>query len=748
MSDIQAATDKAANPSWLNGLRGKVGGLIGGLGAPVAATPAPVPVAAPPQTLASGAPPYAGPSSPATPQPWRGPTSAAGGLGEGFSFGGAAQHPIMNANPAIPVGGMSPEAAEVVKQGPSNVHPGMAPAQDLSRAVGTAEQWSSFGGKVRDAAARTANVVGKVAKPLGIVAGANDVYQGLRDGDTARAGWGGADLAATGLLATPAAPAAGAYLAGRGLYAGSKLAADAINNHLSDGAKDAIGSAVNTGVRGLGNMLGQDWGVDDSAYKTQQAQNAVPVAGARPAQSAAMPADRMGVPKGDQNLFDIVAQHQKDLPNLRARSAAIHAWADSEAAARAAETGGQKAANTAAVEQSNAGLGLPVAQQRGAVKAGPDGQGLRAALDQGKTMRLSEGVFTYNGEDGVRNITGSGVGAGVGDGPGQLNARGTLNPKADGSSSYGDPNSESNRALRGGFMVDLNGNKIGNVSENEGRARAQQRYDDDWAKRNDYDWGASGSGSGGTWRDRQSASNERIAREANMTSRLNNQETNQTADRSSLRSTDASVYGHQLGVQQAMALHAMTREQNNVQNGFRAQELGQKETTDAQAQRGRTQEQAEKHIKALVDPNDPNSLATTTAQYNSGLSDITSGLRSQLGAETDPGKLRAIKNRLLDINKNGVEADPELYNKLTRGIRAAQFAEHNSTASYNPIGETSNGGSRIPVSLRAVNKDDWHPSYVGVGADGKPTGHRYTYRDVHGLGTGHGNADLKNMIER
>lgn len=79
-------------------------------------------------------------------------------------------------------------------------------------------------------------------------------------------------LARAASFAKPLMRGLGAIGAVAGAYQAGDAIGNVINNHLSDGAKDAIGSTVNQGVRGIGGLIGQDWGVDDSALKTQQAQ--------------------------------------------------------------------------------------------------------------------------------------------------------------------------------------------------------------------------------------------------------------------------------------------------------------------------------------------------------------------------------------------------------------------------------------------------------------------------------------------
>ena len=70
-----------------------------------------------------------------------------------------------------------------------------------------------------------------------------------------------------GRMAHSALP--GAALYGAGLA--GKAIGNAINDRLSDNAKDVIGGTINQGVRSLGKMIGKDLGVDDTAYLQQKA---------------------------------------------------------------------------------------------------------------------------------------------------------------------------------------------------------------------------------------------------------------------------------------------------------------------------------------------------------------------------------------------------------------------------------------------------------------------------------------------
>jgi hypothetical protein len=100
------------------------------------------------------------------------------------------------------------------------------------------------------------------------VAGGNALAEGSATADNINSGnYAGAldhglrSAASTALATrTPAALVGGAYL-------GGAAAGDFISSKLDDTQKMGIGHAVNTLVRGAGDLVGQDWGVDDTALK-------------------------------------------------------------------------------------------------------------------------------------------------------------------------------------------------------------------------------------------------------------------------------------------------------------------------------------------------------------------------------------------------------------------------------------------------------------------------------------------------
>ena len=161
----------------------------------------------------------------------------------------------------------------------------------LRDTFGSKEAWGkSVGGAaaaVKDGLAKSGYqpnpIVEGPAKPAGVLArfvkglsGAGAIYSGagaIKDasnGNYGDAAIGAVDTAANLATATgsPAAVPAGIYLGAKGI-------ASAANNSLTDNAKDAIGGTINQGVRSLGAKLGQDWGVDDSAYLAQKAETSL-----------------------------------------------------------------------------------------------------------------------------------------------------------------------------------------------------------------------------------------------------------------------------------------------------------------------------------------------------------------------------------------------------------------------------------------------------------------------------------------
>ena len=174
----------------------------------------------------------------------------------------------------------------------------------VQKGLGTGQQWRdalNLGdtgklvqgnpGAIGKLAGKALGVVGAAAKPLAAPINAYQLGSALNDGRKGDAAWAAGDLAASGALFTPAAPAAGIYLGGRGIYEGSKLAGDAITNRMSGETLDAIGGTINQAVQSAGNLFGKKWGVDDSALMQLNADNA---ARQQPAPQAATPVAQPG----------------------------------------------------------------------------------------------------------------------------------------------------------------------------------------------------------------------------------------------------------------------------------------------------------------------------------------------------------------------------------------------------------------------------------------------------------------------
>lgn len=161
----------------------------------------------------------------------------------------------------------SPEAAEWMRS---------EAARDATRAQ-TAANKTPVGTQLRQGAAkymadyraqRASKPLGPIARSLpwvGAAASGGMAANSAASGDYSGAAVNATDAAASAALLSPAAPAAGLYLAGRaGWDVGS-----AINEHLIEpnrGLSDAIGGTINQVLRRFGG------GVDDSAYLQQRAE--------------------------------------------------------------------------------------------------------------------------------------------------------------------------------------------------------------------------------------------------------------------------------------------------------------------------------------------------------------------------------------------------------------------------------------------------------------------------------------------
>lgn len=202
-------------------------------------------------------------------------------LRSGVGLGAAG---VADAAPAAPVGAPPPSAPALPGQ------PG-AIRSAAQGALGSGEQWRELGAKVGGKLGGAARVAGAVAKPLAPVLGAAELYQGVRDGDAGKAAWGAADTAAGAALYTPAAPVAGVYLTGRGAWELGKAGGE----KLPEGVRDTIGSGINKLVNSAGNLLGQDWGIDNrlaTQYANEQQKAASIATAARQATTPAPPAGK------------------------------------------------------------------------------------------------------------------------------------------------------------------------------------------------------------------------------------------------------------------------------------------------------------------------------------------------------------------------------------------------------------------------------------------------------------------------
>jgi len=137
--------------------------------------------------------------------------------------------PIIQATTS-PMNGVQPKIGTASPQSFAGTSPlpGSTPTAPVSTAtppktwLGTAQEWESLGnnlsgsgGKALDVAKKTMGVLGKIVKPLAAPIGAIEAVKGYQDGDNMQLAKGVGDTLAGAALFTPAAPAAGAYLAMR-----------------------------------------------------------------------------------------------------------------------------------------------------------------------------------------------------------------------------------------------------------------------------------------------------------------------------------------------------------------------------------------------------------------------------------------------------------------------------------------------------------------------------------------------------
>lgn len=192
------------------------------------------------------------------------------------------------------------QSGAATSAGPAAGKPGM-----MSKAFGSAEEWS----KTRDALTKSRSIpgsgmlgtLGKVAAPAGAIMGGVDAYQGMRDGDYTKAGFGAADAAASAALLSPAAPAAGAYLASRAVYNAPGM----IRSALGESGLDKLGGVINQ----IGLSSGM-WGVDDSELLAQRAGAVASSTGAASAPVRQGAAGAPALPFGGTNPDQRVARDQ------------------------------------------------------------------------------------------------------------------------------------------------------------------------------------------------------------------------------------------------------------------------------------------------------------------------------------------------------------------------------------------------------------------------------------------------------
>lgn len=172
-----------------------------------------------------------------------------------------------------------------------NVGPGGSrEAQAFRNAAGNsfgdaaaASQNSSLVSKAGSALRTTGGLLAKGAGVVGAGMAAKDMYDN------------GANVGNSGdLLASGAAFAGPVGVAGAAGWGAGR----AIGSNLSENTRDLIGGIINQGVRNVGELFGQDWGVDDSALLQQKAEARLATSNARTAPGAGGPAQ--SAPRSDQ----------------------------------------------------------------------------------------------------------------------------------------------------------------------------------------------------------------------------------------------------------------------------------------------------------------------------------------------------------------------------------------------------------------------------------------------------------------
>ena len=203
--------------------------------------------------------------------------------------------------------------------------PGAAAPGTASKLFGSADDWKNALKGPADSPHKTLRLTvpeapGKFAKGLGVLQGAmgaKDAYDGIQEGDNWKAGVGAADALAGAALLTPAAPAAGIYLGARAAWDGAQALGGAINDRLSEGAKDTLGGWANQFALKTG--LG---GVDDSAKMQMDAEQRLrgPAQSSPPAAPAAKPDPRN--PHAEANAAKIAASDAQNKAAGQPQSAA------------------------------------------------------------------------------------------------------------------------------------------------------------------------------------------------------------------------------------------------------------------------------------------------------------------------------------------------------------------------------------------------------------------------------------------
>lgn len=192
----------------------------------------------------------------------------------------------------VPVAGPKPIPA------PLPMSPSAAPAgpSTASKFFGSADEWKNVGTRAAATGEKFANAaqeslrntgtltagggnaatrfLGAAARKLGPVGGLAEAAYGASQGDTGRVLGGAGDATASMLLATPAAPAAGLYLAGR---AGQQLGGAAYDA-LPQDTQNTIGGTVNNTLRSIP-FVGKYLGVDGDRIAQANAEASGPTPG-------------------------------------------------------------------------------------------------------------------------------------------------------------------------------------------------------------------------------------------------------------------------------------------------------------------------------------------------------------------------------------------------------------------------------------------------------------------------------------